>query len=311
MFLDIFILHYKNFEALKKTIASLNVSFLALNDYEAHTAPLRVSILDNGNLPKEADEVKAWYQKENVAWHDKLFLHRSVWNRGFAGGHNELWKRMKPTGFVFFLNSDIEVPAYFLKNIFGTLKHALPNTKIVYVPKIEEGGKLYSGGHFLKLRATGKMANETSPPKDWDFASGAALLVPAQSFSEAGLWNENFFFYGEDVELGLRLKQMGWNFQNIPGLTIRHQGRGSFANTKVDYTFDSLKLHFKSRALLIKYCLSSPLKPLSIFVVSLEILFKSFVWLCLAPFKDFQIKKIQTVLKTWFLEGLTLIYKKT
>lgn len=309
MFLDIFILHYKNFEALKQTIISLNHAYLALGDYTSTQAPIRISIFDNGNLPLEADQLKAWFEKEKLAWNHKLVLHRSVWNRGFSGGHNELWKRTRPKEWVLFLNSDIQVPPYFFKKLLEFLSTKNVQEKIIFVPQIEEGKLTYAGGKFLKSRATGRMSSGQSAPENWDFVSGAGLIVPAIPFAEAGLWNENFFFYGEDVELGVRLKQNSWQFQLIPGVVLTHQGKASFVTHKNMPNHEALRLHFRSRALLIKYCLTSPWKPWAILVVSLEVSLKCFLWIFSIPFKDFQIKKIQTTWRAWFLEGLPMIYK--
>ena len=60
--------------------------------------------------------------------------------------------------------------------------------------------------------------------RDVDWASGAALWLRREAVDEIGGWDERFFMYLEDVDLGWRLGVAGWRVRYEPAGAVVHVG---------------------------------------------------------------------------------------
>ena len=60
-----------------------------------------------------------------------------------------------------------------------------------------------------------------------DWATGAALLVPAAVAREVGEWNEEFFLYSEEVDYFRRIRTSGRRIRFEPSAVVKHRGGGS------------------------------------------------------------------------------------
>ena len=64
-------------------------------------------------------------------------------------------------------------------------------------------------------------------PRDAGWLSGACLLVRRTAFDSLGGFDEGFFMYFEDVDLGMRLTQGGWRNRYEPSAEVTHAGAHS------------------------------------------------------------------------------------
>jgi N-acetylglucosaminyl-diphospho-decaprenol L-rhamnosyltransferase len=55
-----------------------------------------------------------------------------------------------------------------------------------------------------------------------DSVMGAYMLVRGAALAEAGLFDERFFMYGEDLDLAFRLKERGWRVFYYPEVKVLH-----------------------------------------------------------------------------------------
>ncbi len=60
-----------------------------------------------------------------------------------------------------------------------------------------------------------------------DAVSGACMLVRAEAFQRVGGFDPQFFTYGEDLDLGYRIRQAGWPTLYVPSVVVRHLKRQS------------------------------------------------------------------------------------
>jgi N-acetylglucosaminyl-diphospho-decaprenol L-rhamnosyltransferase len=51
---------------------------------------------------------------------------------------------------------------------------------------------------------------------------GAFMLVRLAAIDAAGLLDDRFFMYGEDIDWAYRIKQHGWRVYYLPAATVRH-----------------------------------------------------------------------------------------
>ena len=69
---------------------------------------------------------------------------------------------------------------------------------------------------------------DTAPvPRDTGWLSGSCLLVRRTAFEQLGGFDEGFFMYFEDVDLGMRLAQHGWRIRYEPSAQVTHYGAHS------------------------------------------------------------------------------------
>ncbi len=64
-------------------------------------------------------------------------------------------------------------------------------------------------------------------PRDAGWLSGACILVRRDVFESLQGFDEGYFMYFEDVDLGYRLAQAGWKISYVPQAVVRHSGAGS------------------------------------------------------------------------------------
>jgi len=57
-----------------------------------------------------------------------------------------------------------------------------------------------------------------------DYVTGAACMIRMEVFQDIGLFDEQFFMFFEEIDLGYRLKKKGWETYYIPSKGIVHYG---------------------------------------------------------------------------------------
>ena len=62
---------------------------------------------------------------------------------------------------------------------------------------------------------------------DVDWATGAAVMVPARVARAVGEWNEEFFLYSEETDYFRRIRARGWRVRFEPSAVVQHRGGGS------------------------------------------------------------------------------------
>jgi len=80
-----------------------------------------------------------------------------------------------------------------------------------------------------------------------DAASGAFFVMKRDSFVEAGMFDENFFVYGEDMDLFYRLRKKGYKILYDPNVKIIHHHGKSTSQNPMMY-----KMEQKNRYLFVK-----------------------------------------------------------
>ncbi len=55
-----------------------------------------------------------------------------------------------------------------------------------------------------------------------DWVTGAALAIRREAWEQVGPLDEGYLFYGQDLDLGSRLRKAGWRVEIVPGFRVLH-----------------------------------------------------------------------------------------
>jgi GT2 family glycosyltransferase len=90
-------------------------------------------------------------------------------------------------------------------------------------------GSLDSAGMLLCLDGSSKQRGHTESPASYPsmeealLPSGSAALYRREMLEEIGLFDESFFLYCEDTDLGLRARWAGWDCLYVPDAVVEHR----------------------------------------------------------------------------------------
>jgi GT2 family glycosyltransferase len=74
---------------------------------------------------------------------------------------------------------------------------------------------------------------------------GAFMLVRAEAIAQAGLLDEGFFMYGEDLDWAFAMRQAGWQIRYNPAVTVLHVKRAASRQShRAQIAFHEAMLYF-------------------------------------------------------------------
>lgn len=205
MRLTAIILNYKNYSDLKDCLLSLSGQELP-RGYSLH-----LLIIDNNSGDGSTEKI----QKE-FSQYEYLF---NGDNLGFSRGVNQGLKSVWEKSDAFLLvNNDASLKKDCLANLIKSAslseKGGICGPTIFY--KHEPEKIWQAGGIFKKSRMNicVRLKNkelDTNQRELVDFVSGCIMLLNKEMLGQIGLFDENFYFYGEDLDLCLRAKKAGYD----------------------------------------------------------------------------------------------------
>ncbi len=155
-------------------------------------------------------------------------------NLGFSGGVNVGIKHAINEGceYVFLHNQDGFLSSEALEKIVKVMEKdksigAAQSLMLLQndSKKINSTGNAfhYLGFGFVKNYEKNIDEIKLLPVEDIGYASGAAVIVRAELFSITGLWEEDYFFYHEDLEFSTRLRAFGFRVVVASDSLFYHQ----------------------------------------------------------------------------------------
>ncbi len=162
-------------------------------------------------------------------------------NYGFAGGYNEVLKKVEADYYVL-LNSDVEVTPDWIEPIIDlmesdkTIAACQPKLMAFHNKKqfeyagaagglMDKFGYTFCRGRFFDHCEEDEGQYEEVSEVFW--ASGAALFVRAKLYDEVGGLDADFFAHMEEIDLCWRLKRAGYRICYQPKSTVYHVGGGT------------------------------------------------------------------------------------
>jgi GT2 family glycosyltransferase len=193
---------------------------------------LKIILVDNASEDGTADLIKRYKKKFREQCHI-IFNEK---NLGFAAGNNIGIKWAMGHGFdyVYLLNQDTVVHPDFLieviKLIEGDEKIAAVQSRLMLWSDKEKinsiGNEIhflgfgYAGGHQLSVNSR---QSSVVGKKEIAYPSGAASLWRISALKEVGYFNEEFFMYHEDLDLGWRMRIGGYRIMLAWNSVVYHK----------------------------------------------------------------------------------------
>lgn len=197
---------------------------------------LRIHFADQSQSKEEYKRIQEIIEETEVKHKNiKLFLEIQP-NYGFGKGHNEIFLRKKNKYGKFFviLNPDTLL-------MYDTI---LQMIKYIEAVKNLKWG-LLEIEQFPHEHP--KYYNPTTLETPW--ASGAGMIINKEFFEEIGMFDENIFMYGEDVDLSIRMRKRKYKILHLPECKFIHLTEDTDVTTTSDFIFN----HKQAAELYLRY----------------------------------------------------------
>jgi N-acetylglucosaminyl-diphospho-decaprenol L-rhamnosyltransferase len=248
-----------NFRLLRTTVTILsmrdNISAIVL-DYRgaAKTKQCLLSlrnqgikttyVLDNSELESSSTELKSVIEQIRQAGTDyRVELLSAGKNLGFGKGVNFVLLHdrasQSPHDYYLLLNNDALAGPSLVSGLMAALQQnpevALVAPRIISEDPTREYGIWYHRYFGLLLLRPGIFR--------FHYLTGCCLLFSKDLVGDKGLFNEGFFMYGEDVDLGWRLTRQGLKMICAPDVFVKHDLGPSAGRTALFYEYHMVRGH--------------------------------------------------------------------
>ncbi len=179
-------------------------------------AAFELVVVDNCSTDGSADWVASTYLQGASPQGVPVKMVRSSENGGYAAGNN-LGAKSASGQVLVFLNPDTVVQPGWLLALLDCLK-ANPDaagvcSKVVFADnpeRVNSAGLFMSRLGFSGSLGDGQPASSFASDLPIFAPSGCALAISAERFRELNGFDESFFLYQEDLDLGWRAANRGW-----------------------------------------------------------------------------------------------------
>jgi GT2 family glycosyltransferase len=215
---SVIILNWNGKELLRDCLSSLKQQ--SYREFE-------VIVVDNGSTDGSADLIRSEYS-------DFVELVCSKINLGFGRGNN-IGVKHSSGKYVLLLNNDCVVDKLWIAELVRVAESerrvGMCGSKIL---SCHDRHVIDNTGHLIYRdglnRGRGRLevdAGQYDMKRDIFFPSACAALYRREAFDEIGGFDEDFFAYGDDTELGIRVRLAGWKCQFVPTAIAYHKYSGS------------------------------------------------------------------------------------
>ncbi|MEE4112746.1 MAG: glycosyltransferase family 2 protein [Desulfobacteraceae bacterium] len=221
--LTVIIVNFNSSNLLEKCLRHLSLQTVA---------PDHVFVLDNastdgfGKITDSSGRVTVFKMTENV---------------GFAAGNNSALARCT-TPLVALLNPDaFPEPDWIEKLLLAAEKfpqYAMFGSRLVSArdpERLDGDGDCYHVSGAAWREGHGRFFEAQSAPREVFSPCAAAAMYRTEALRAAGGFDEDFFCYLEDVDLGFRMRLLGHRCLQVPSALVHHLGSATSGGQRGDF----------------------------------------------------------------------------
>ena len=236
--ISVVIVNYKVPDYIHQCILSLKK---ALKDYK-----YEIFVVDNNSMDESVEFIKKW--------HPDIYLIENDDNLGFSKANNIAIKKSKGEFIlvinpdtlvnenmivecVEFMNAHMDAGAIGVKMFSAQGKYAPESKRGVPTPftafcKLMGLCRLFPKNKILGRYYLGHLDNNKE--SEIEILSGACMFIRHQVLDKVGLFDEDYFMYGEDIDLSYRILKAGYKNYFIPTPIIHYKGEST---QKISYQY--------------------------------------------------------------------------
>ncbi len=268
--LSVIILSYNTKEVTKKCLISLFNPLKKVKKFK-----IEVIVVDNASIDGSKEMLKQ-YQKSKIKYQNDNVKLKTILNKknlGYAKSNNQALKIAKGD-YILFLNSDVVIDEVDFTRLLDyldkktevgalTVRVKLPTGEIdtashrgfptvwnsfCYFSKLEKFfgripliGKIFGEYHLTYLNL--------ATIHEVDSISGAFYLTRREILEKLKGFDEDFFMYGEDIDLSFRIKKLGYKIIYYPLFQVTHlkytSGLKKNNNEVKKHFYNAMKIFYK------------------------------------------------------------------
>jgi GT2 family glycosyltransferase len=211
---SIIVVNWNGKEYLRDCFPSLRAQ--TFSDYE-------VILVDNGSNDGSVE-----FTQENFPGWVRILPNAR--NEGFSGGNNR-GIRAASGRYIVLLNNDAQADPCWLEELVKVAEENPRAGMLACKIYLQGGSKIIDNvGHLIYRdglnRGRGRLEADHGQYDQIEevlFPSGCAALYRREMLEEVGLFDENFFAYGDDTDLGLKGRLAGWKCLYVPRAIVHHR----------------------------------------------------------------------------------------
>ncbi|HUA17316.1 MAG TPA: glycosyltransferase family 2 protein [Bryobacteraceae bacterium] len=149
-------------------------------------------------------------------------------NVGFGAAVNQAFGE-SAAPFLAVLNDDAVAHPGWLKALLDAVEErpdvgmCASQVRLMGLDLLDSAGMLLAGDGSSKQRGHRESWQAYARLQEALFPSGSAALYRREMLEEIGLFDESFFLYCEDTDLGLRARWAGWECLYVPDAVVEHR----------------------------------------------------------------------------------------
>jgi GT2 family glycosyltransferase len=184
-----------------------------------------IIVVDNGSTDGSVEFIRAW--ATGCARAQGIYLNE---NTGFCRANNLAFEKARGQ-WIALLNNDAVAEPTWLEELIRRADEAsrigMLGSKILF---FDPPGVIDKAGHLIywdgQNRGRGTMEKDVGQYEKAEeilWPDACAALYHRKVFEETGGFDESFFAFGDDADLGMRARLLGWKAWYVPTAVVRHR----------------------------------------------------------------------------------------
>ena len=184
---------------------------------------IEIIVIDNGSNDDSIEYLKDKFTQ--------VIIIENKQDIGFSAANN-IGIKQSSGEYIFILNNDTEMDTHCISRLVNVANDEKYSKVGMFSPKIlsyfdrnvfdNVGHLIYKDGLNRGRGKLEKDIHQYDKIEEICFPSGCAAFYRKKVLNEIGLLDEDFYYFGEDTDLGLRARMAGWISMYIPDSIVYH-----------------------------------------------------------------------------------------